>query len=135
MEGLDKIYEMFLASSGIATDTRKINGREVFFALKGDNFNGNEYALNAVEKGCICAIVDEAKFCIDERFILVEDVLSSLQDLAAYHRSKLGIPIVAITGTNGKTTTKELLVRVLTRTHIVHAVSYTHLTLPTIYSV
>jgi UDP-N-acetylmuramoyl-tripeptide--D-alanyl-D-alanine ligase len=85
----------------------------LFFALKGANFNANEFALSALEKGCAYAIVDEAEYAIDERFILVDNVLESLQQLAKYHRKQLGTKIIGITGTNGKTTTKELLASVL----------------------
>ncbi len=85
----------------------------MFFALKGDNFNANAFALSALEKGCSYAVVDEAEFAIDNRFILVEDVLATLQELATYHRKKLGTTILGITGTNGKTTTKELIAAVL----------------------
>jgi len=85
----------------------------IFFALKGDNFNANVFALSAIEKGCSYAVVDEAEFAIDHRFILVENVLETLQTLATYHRKKLETPILGITGTNGKTTTKELIAAVL----------------------
>ena len=110
---IKEIYEKYLACSGIVTDTRMTKENEMFFALKGDNFNGNEYALEALEKGCKWVVVEEKEYCINERFILVENTLNTLQQLANYHRKKLGIPVLAITGTNGKTTTKELIVRVL----------------------
>jgi UDP-N-acetylmuramoyl-tripeptide--D-alanyl-D-alanine ligase len=85
----------------------------LFFALKGENFNANAYALSAIEKGCAYAVVDEAEFAIDDRFILVDNVLESLQQLATTHRKQLGTTIIGITGTNGKTTTKELIAAVL----------------------
>jgi UDP-N-acetylmuramoyl-tripeptide--D-alanyl-D-alanine ligase len=85
----------------------------MFFALKGDNFNANAFALSALEKGCAYAVVDQAEYAIDERFILVDNVLDSLQALARYHRKQLCTKIIAITGTNGKTTTKELIAAVL----------------------
>lgn len=104
-----KLHQLFLASSGICTDTRKILDKQLFFALKGDNFNGNKYAEQALKAGASFAIVDEAAFALNEQYILVEDVLTCLQELAAFHRAYLNIPIIAITGSNGKTTTKELL--------------------------
>lgn len=107
------LYRLFKQYPILVTDTRKIVSDSLFFALKGDNFNGNKFALSAVEKGCCFAIVDEKEYAIDDRFILVEDVLKSLQNLAREHRRELDIPILAITGTNGKTTTKELVLEVL----------------------
>ena len=109
------IYRLFKQYPIVVTDTRKIVSDSLFFALKGDNFNGNKFALSAIEKGCRFAIVDEKEFAIDDRFILVDDVLTCLQDLAREHRRELNIPILAITGTNGKTTTKELVHEVLKR--------------------
>jgi len=107
------LYPLFLQHPIICTDSRVCPKGSLFFALKGDNFNANAFALSALEKGCSFAIVDEAKYAIDERFILVVDVLASLQQLASYHRKKLGTTIIGITGTNGKTTTKELIAAVL----------------------
>ncbi len=107
------IYRLFKQYPLVVTDTRKIVLDSLFFALKGDNFNGNKFALSAIEKGCRYAIVDEEEYAIDDRFILVNDVLTCLQNLARMHRRELGIPILAITGTNGKTTTKELIFEVL----------------------
>ncbi|MDM8161945.1 UDP-N-acetylmuramoyl-tripeptide--D-alanyl-D-alanine ligase [Labilibaculum sp. K2S] len=112
---LSNIYLLFKEHPIVVTDTRKIVPNSIFFALKGDNFNGNEFALVAIEKGCKYAIIDEDEYAIDDRFILVDDVLSTLQDLAKEHRRQLNIPILAITGTNGKTTTKELVHEVLKR--------------------
>ena len=107
-----KIHELFLHSSGVNTDTRSIQKNQLFFALKGANFNGNTYALKALEEGASYAVVDEF---IEEntRLILVDDVLGKLQALAKYHREQYNIPIVALTGSNGKTTTKELIHAVL----------------------
>lgn len=110
---LSKLHELFLESSGISTDTRKISDKQLFFALKGDNFNGNKYATQALKGGASYAIIDEEEYALNEQYILVDDVLSCLQDLAAFHRRYLKIPIIAITGSNGKTTTKELLHAVL----------------------
>jgi UDP-N-acetylmuramoyl-tripeptide--D-alanyl-D-alanine ligase len=85
----------------------------MFFALKGDNFNGNSYAKSALENGAKYCVIDEKEFALDNRFILVDDVLKTLQELATYHRKKLNVPIIALTGSNGKTTTKELINSVL----------------------
>ena len=108
-----QLYEIFLQHPTICTDSRTCPSDSLFFALKGENFNANAFALSALEKGCSYAVVDEAEYALDERFILVEDVLQSLQELATYHRKQLGTPIIGITGTNGKTTTKELIASVL----------------------
>ncbi|MCP9201594.1 UDP-N-acetylmuramoyl-tripeptide--D-alanyl-D-alanine ligase [Gramella sp. GC03-9] len=112
-----QLHQRFLLSSGACTDTRKINKNCIFFALKGGNFNGNEFAAEALQNGARYAVVDEKEFALedDERFILVKNSLESLQKLAIFHRNYLEIPILAITGSNGKTTTKELLYAVLSR--------------------
>jgi UDP-N-acetylmuramoyl-tripeptide--D-alanyl-D-alanine ligase len=109
------IYNYFLQSTGIATDNRKINANNMFVALKGDNFNGNKFALSALEKGAKFAIIDEVEYKIDERFILVENTLDTLQKLANYHRNQLDIIIIGLTGSNGKTTTKELIHAVISQ--------------------
>ena len=109
------IYNYFLQSTGIATDTRKIYANNMFVALKGDNFNGNKFALSALENGAKFAIIDEIEYKLDERFILVENALETLQKLANYHRNQLKITIVGLTGSNGKTTTKELIHAVLSQ--------------------
>ena len=114
---ISNIHSKFLETSGTCTDTRNILNNSMFFALKGGNFNGNKYALKAIEDGCKYALVDEAKYAIDDRFILVEDVLKSLQTLANYHRNQFDIPLIGITGSNGKTTTKELIGAVLETTY------------------
>jgi UDP-N-acetylmuramoyl-tripeptide--D-alanyl-D-alanine ligase len=110
---LQALYQVYLSHPRITTDSRKIEHGCFFFALKGENFNGNTFASEAIEKGAAYALVDEPAFAVNERIILVDNVLKSLQDLARHHRQKLGIPILAITGTNGKTTTKELVAKVL----------------------
>ena len=108
-----QLYEIFLNYPAISTDSRKIIKDSLFFALKGDSFDGNRFATTALELGAIKAVVDDPEVVKSESYILVEDVLTSLQQLAAYHRKRLGLPIIAITGTNGKTTTKELIASVL----------------------
>jgi UDP-N-acetylmuramoyl-tripeptide--D-alanyl-D-alanine ligase len=108
-----QLYSIFLKHPVICTDSRDCPEGSLFFALKGDNFNANAFALSALEKGCAYAVVDEPEFAIDNRFILVDNALESLQHLANYHRKQLGTTIIGITGTNGKTTTKELIAAVL----------------------
>ncbi|PIQ46846.1 MAG: UDP-N-acetylmuramoyl-tripeptide--D-alanyl-D-alanine ligase [Cytophagales bacterium CG12_big_fil_rev_8_21_14_0_65_40_12] len=107
------LYEKFKQSTGVCTDTRKIKEGNLFFALKGPNFNANKLADQALELGASYAVIDDAEFDKGERFILVEDGLTALQQLANYHRKQLQIPIIGITGSNGKTTTKELTRNVL----------------------
>ncbi|WP_353778955.1 UDP-N-acetylmuramoyl-tripeptide--D-alanyl-D-alanine ligase [Winogradskyella sp. 3972H.M.0a.05] len=107
------IYNHFLECDSVCTDTRKISKNCLFFALKGENFNGNTFADEALEQGAKYCIVDEEAYAENENSILVEDVLTTLQDLARYHREQLGTPIIALTGSNGKTTTKELINAVL----------------------
>lgn len=106
---LEDLHKLFLESSGVSTDTRKIKEQSIFFALKGENFNANEFAGQALEKGAKFAVIDEKEYNGNESFILVDNVLDTLQNLARFHRQKLGIPIIALTGSNGKTTTKELI--------------------------
>jgi UDP-N-acetylmuramoyl-tripeptide--D-alanyl-D-alanine ligase len=110
---INAIYHLFLECTSVCTDTRKITSNCLFFALKGDNFNGNAYAKSAVESGAKYGIIDEQEFAIDDRLILVDNVLNTLQELATYHRKQLNTPIIALTGSNGKTTTKELIHSVL----------------------
>ena len=107
------LHSLFLETPNVCTDTRKIDGPCIFFALKGDNFNGNAYARQALDKGAVLAVIDEAEYQIDNRTILVSDVLKTLQDLALYHRNFYGTKVLALTGSNGKTTTKELIHSVL----------------------
>ncbi|MFT5248667.1 MAG: UDP-N-acetylmuramoyl-tripeptide--D-alanyl-D-alanine ligase [bacterium] len=110
----EEIHKHFIKSSGICTDTRSINNNCLFFALKGANFNGNTFANNAIKKGAYKVIIDEKEFQNDHS-ILVHNVLETLQELATFHRKYLNIPIFAITGSNGKTTTKELINMVLSK--------------------
>lgn len=118
---IQQLYDCFLKSSGVCTDTRKISADCIFFALKGDNFNGNEFAKQALEAGAKWVIVDEVEFQGGEGFVLVADVLETLQNLARHHRRTFDIPIVGLTGSNGKTTNKELLNAVLSKKYRVHA--------------
>jgi len=111
---IEEIYNAFLScNQQLTTDTRNIAKNDLFFALKGPNFNGNKFAEKALELGAKYAVIDESEYFIDGKTFLVENVLETLQSLARFHREKINIPVVAITGTNGKTTTKELLGAVL----------------------
>ncbi len=112
---ISELYQYYKQSYLVSTDTRKIAKGCVFFALKGDNFNGNKFAEKALKKGASYAIVDEEVYKTHQHIILVKDVLQTLQSLATYHRNQLGIPIVSLTGSNGKTTTKELINVVLSK--------------------
>lgn len=115
----EHIYNLFLESSGITTDSRNIGKNQIFFALWGENFNGNKFAAEAIKKGALWSIVDDPLY-ETERTVLVDDCLMELQALAAHHRKQLNIPVIAITGSNGKTTTKELLAAILSKKYRIH---------------
>ena len=113
---LDELYRIYLEHPHVTTDSRKIGEGSIFFALKGENFNGNTFAKTSLDLGAAYAVIDDEKYATDERTILVENVLHTLQDLARLHRQKSGIPILAITGSNGKTNPpRELVASVLSR--------------------
>ena len=111
----EQLYKIYLKNPQICTDTRKITASCLFFALKGDNFDGNKFAQQAIESGAAYAIIDDTEYALDDRFIVVQNVLETLQDLARLHRKQLKIPVIGITGSNGKTTTKELIRSVLSQ--------------------
>lgn len=112
---IQEIHALFLQTSGIAIDTRKINKDSFFVAIKGDRFDANTFAAEALEKGAKYVLIDNEAYRIDHRTILVSDSLTVLQELATYHRQYLKLPIIALTGSNGKTTTKELVNVVLAK--------------------
>jgi UDP-N-acetylmuramoyl-tripeptide--D-alanyl-D-alanine ligase len=112
-DNIFKLYQVFKANPVITTDSRMIQPGSIFFALQGDQFNGNDYAIEALQKGAVLAVVDQPFNEKDNRLFRVTNVLETLQQLAAYHRTKLKVKIIAITGSNGKTSTKELTHRVL----------------------
>lgn len=112
---LEKLYSIYKQYPTISTDTRNVTKDSIFFALKGANFNGNSFADQALESGAAYVVIDEESAKKGDNYILVDDVLSTLQELAQYHRKQLDIPIIGITGTNGKTTSKELLFAVLSQ--------------------
>jgi len=112
---IPSLYSIFQEHPVITTDSRNIPENSIFFALNGENFNGNAFASESLSKGASYAVVDQAEFAVSNQFILVPDVLLCLQQLARFHRDQLGLPILAITGTNGKTTTKELVAAVLSK--------------------
>jgi len=114
---IKKLYAIYRQNPSVQTDTRKLQPGDIFFALKGNNFNGNAFAKQAIEAGAAYAVIDDPAFEIPGKTILTDDTLSSLQQLATYHRGQFTIPFIAITGSNGKTTTKELLHAVLSGTY------------------
>lgn len=111
------LYNLFLQYPSVQTDTRKLQPGDIYFALKGDNFDGNLFAAQALEKGAAYAVIDNVTYNTNDQTILVDDVLTTLQELAKYHRQQFNIPFIAITGSNGKTTSKELVHAVLNTTY------------------
>ncbi len=112
---LAELYQIFKSSTGINTDSRTTSAGELFFALSGDNFDGNTFVDSAIEKGAAYAVCEKSLRTFEQKAIIVDDVLQTLQDLAAYHRRQLDLPVVGLTGSNGKTTTKELILSALSQ--------------------
>ncbi|MDX1317692.1 MAG: UDP-N-acetylmuramoyl-tripeptide--D-alanyl-D-alanine ligase, partial [Xanthomarina gelatinilytica] len=112
---IEQLHTLFLKHPSVSTDTRKIVKNDLYFALKGDNFNGNAFTQQALDKGASYCIIDDNTYAINKQCILVTDVLKTLQELAHVHRKYLNLPIIALTGSNGKTTTKELIHAVLSQ--------------------
>jgi UDP-N-acetylmuramoyl-tripeptide--D-alanyl-D-alanine ligase len=120
MTELSQLYELYLNSSGVTTDSRSVREGEIFFALRGPNFDGNRYAAAAIGAGAMAAVVDDRTFT-EDRYFVVDDVLSTLAALANYHRRRLNVPVIGVTGSNGKTTTRELITAVLSRKKKAHS--------------
>lgn len=114
---LEKLYQIFCQSAGVCTDTRKLEPEQIFFALSGPNFNGNKFAAKALEEGALAVVIDQQEYqdAASDKYFLVPDCLKALQALATHHRRALGLPILSLTGSNGKTTTKELIAAVLSQ--------------------
>ena len=118
----NRLYDAFASSTGVSTDSRRIERGVMFFALRGDKFDGNLFAQAALDKGASYAVVSrDSGFADDGKYIVVDDTLEALQALARMHRSRFRIPVIGLTGTNGKTTTKELLCSVLSARYRVTA--------------
>jgi len=115
---ISQLYQLYIETYLADTDTRKIRKGSMFFALKGDNFNGNEFAEEALKSGANYVVIDEEKYKNDSKTILVDNVLETLQKLANFHRKQLAIPVISLTGSNGKTTTKELINAVLSKKYV-----------------
>ncbi len=120
---IDRLHQLFLKYPVACTDTRQINQACIFFALKGENFDGNRFAADALRKGAQYAVIDNEDFHVDERTIVVDNVLQTLQALATFHRNYCSATVIGLTGSNGKTTTKELMAGVLSQKY--HTVSTT----------
>jgi len=121
MENLEKVYSEYKKSYSVTTDSRNIKPGSIFFALKGDRFDGNQFAATALSQGASIAVVDNPAVAIDDRYVYTNDVLKYLQKLSSFHRDQLKIPVIGLTGSNGKTTTKELLREVLSNKYKVYA--------------
>ena len=117
---IEFLYSRFLLSDGVSIDTRTLKENNLFFAISGPNFNANRFAMQALEKGASYAVVDDEKYVTDDRIILADDGLRALQALAIFHRDRFRRPVIGITGSNGKTTTKELIARVLEQQYTIH---------------
>lgn len=117
---IEQLYQIYLQYPSVKTDTRQLMPGDIFFALKGPSFNGNHYAKQAIESGAACCVVDESLDFEDDKLFRVDDVLTALQQLARFHREQFNIPFLAITGSNGKTTTKELIHAVLSEQFITY---------------
>src|SRR4029079_11400106 len=113
---IEELYNIYTKYPSIQTDTRRLQPGDLFFALKGPNFNANEFAKKALEAGAAYVVLDDNQYSVEGKTILVPDVLTALQQLARHHRQQLNIPFIGITGSNGKTTTKELIHAVLSST-------------------
>lgn len=119
---IEELYQLFInCNQKITTDTRKLESGSIFFALKGENFDANTFAQSAIDEGCLYAIVDNELVCNESNILLVDNVLETLQQLANYHRKQLNIPVIGITGSNGKTTNKELIYAVLSKKYNTYA--------------
>lgn len=118
---IEQLYQHYLKSTGVSTDTRSVIDGNIWIALKGPNFDANKFADQALEKGAMVVVIDDPAFAKDERYFVVEDGLVALQQLGNHHRKQLDIPFIGITGSNGKTTTKELIHDVLAKKYKVHA--------------
>ena len=124
---MERLYALFEEFPNVSTDSRRVDARTIFFALRGERFDGNRFAVGALDAGAAYAVIDDPAVAVQadaahaDRLFVVKDVLEALQALAREHRRRLGIPILAITGSNGKTTTKELVTRVLAERYVVRA--------------
>lgn len=117
---IEQLYQLYKQHPSVETDNRKIKAGDLFFALKGERFDGNQFAKSALEAGAAYAVVDDPQVAVSDRYILVHEVLSCLQELAKYHREQFQVPFLGITGSNGKTTTKELVHAVLSSQYITY---------------